>query len=753
MLMKSERSIALMLGVLAAVSVFSFARAGGPAGIELEVTVGSDLAPDACAGSASIDALVGDRVNLCYRVTNHAAVPLAYQSIDDSVEGPVASEQNLVIAPGATVQYNRIKQLSAQQGGERTITWTARDARPDYTPTPRAGAFIDLSVRPTATALNPPSDASDPTGAGMVAVNVPFSFSFYGVPANQLCVGTDGAALVGLASCILFPTANGAGPLPQPGMGTAMLPLWDDFAGNLCGDPCIGDWGTVYVDTVGDAPNRQFVVEWYNLRHEIGGQNEDRATFEIVIDEADGRIAFEYADVEYTAYANYFGAPDICNGGVCASIGLQQDDNWATSYAYLENAVTDGSAIDWIPNTPATYTAQASVTLNIGKPVLSMPSTLTGSAVPGGQASVSLTLANSGDRDLHWSIDAGTRASASTGSIDGYELPAYVSRMLIADYPTMNNTLLGFDVDDPQSNAPVGSIQRIYDAGTFIDDDFSAEYLVNGWHYRGASIIFTTEVLDRVDTSTAEITTIGDTGVGPFEQIQGLAWDPTNSVLYGAITAVDGSGTTLASIDRYSAEVTRLMPLTGIDLPMLVGLAIDSTGRMFSIEQNSASLVEIDKTTGVITTIGPLGDESALLLAGPLAVDRTNDVLYMTGATADLLGGVYYIDTTTGHASLQDTIGADPQLASAFAIASAGGACANPSVPAWLVYDPNTGIVAAGAQESIAVGLDATALSEGTYEADLCVRSDDPYRHSLPVHITFEVSNAADRIFANGFDI
>jgi len=186
------RTILLLLlsGVAAATCGMAVASGTG-GGIDVQVTVGTDLAPDACAATTSLDVLVGDKVNFCYRVTNNSATPLAYQSLDDSVDGAILSEENLVIAPGATVQYNRIRVVAGGQGGERTTTWTARDARPDYTPSPRAGAFIDIASRPTVMDLDPASNGSDPTGAGMTPVDVPFSFPFYGVMANQLCVGVD----------------------------------------------------------------------------------------------------------------------------------------------------------------------------------------------------------------------------------------------------------------------------------------------------------------------------------------------------------------------------------------------------------------------------------------------------------------------------------------------------------------------------------------------------------------------------------
>ena len=725
----------------------SVALAGTP-GIDVQVTVATDIPPDGCGAATSVDVLVGEEVNFCYRVTNNTATTLDYQSLDDSIEGSLLSEHALTIAPGATVQYNRIRQMARSLGGERTLTWTARDVRPDYAAAPRAGAFIDLSTSPTAQALNPATDASDPMGTGMVQVEVPFTFDFYGVASNKLCVGMDGGAQVGVDRCILFPVASG--PLPQGGMGPAMLPLWDDFAGwSLCGDDCIDLYGAVFADTVGTAPNRQFVVEWYNVRHEAAGSNDDRATFELVIDEATGKVSFEYADVEYTAFNNFFGAPDVCNGGICAGIGLQQDDAWAESYSWDEAAITDGSAIDWIPNAPETFSATASVTVSVGAPISAPPASIAGAAAAGTQSSVTLTLANPGDRDLQWTLDQGTAAAAS-GS--GTTVPAYVSRMLLADYPTMDNTLLGFDAAAPSAPAPVGPVHRIYDAGAFVDDDFSTEYLVSGWREIGGTHIFKTDILDRVDTATAEITPVGDTGVGGTEYIAGLAWDPTSSTLYAAITGYGGT-TTLATIDRYDGSVTRLVPIEGPDVVMIIGLAIDASGTMFALDQNSLSVMQVDKSTGIATPIGAIGDEVAIALNGSLAFDRAQNILYLIGATPDVLGGDYIVDLASGHAGLVGTVGEDPELLAALAIATPGGPCTNaPSAP-WLSFDPAAGTVVAGGSQAITVGLDATGLGEGRYEADLCVRSNDPYRHTLPVHVTFDVGGVNDdAIFASGFE-
>jgi plastocyanin len=719
------------------------ALAGDP-GIDLEVTVGADLSPDACAATSSLDVTVGDEVNFCYRVTNHTATTLVSQSFDDSVEGALLSDAALSVAPGATLQYNRIREVAPGADGIRTVTWTARDQAPDYAAMPRAGAFIDLSTRPTAQDLNPPGDATDPTGAGMAEVTVPFAFDFYGTRADSLCVGIDGIAQVGTDRCMAFPVS--VGPVPALGMGRTMLPLWDDFAGRdpFCGDSCVEVWGAVYADTVGDAPNRKFVVEWFNLRHESGGANEDRATFELVIDEASGVISFEYLDVAYTAIGNVWGEPDVCDDGICATIGLQRDDARAVPYAFNEAAVSDGAAIDFVPNVRATYTSEASVTLDVGRPVVAAPAAIAGSAAAGTSATVTLALGNTGDHALDWTLDQGTRATS------GASAPAYIARMLLEDYPTLDNAVVGFDATAPAAPATVASVHAIFDAATFVDDDFSTEYVVSGWHEIGGMTAFTTYELDRIDVATGEVTRVGETGIGPFELIEGLAWDPVTTTFYAILTATDGSTTTIATIDRYDGHVTRLMPVGGIEFPALIGLAVDRDGVFFSIDQNSGSLVRIDSASGNATVIGPIGDEVTLLLNGSLAFDRAHNVLYLIGATGEFLAGEYVVDLVSGHAGLLGTIGSDAQLGSAFAIADAGGPCANATPAAWLSFVPAAGSVAAGDSAPIAVTLEASGLAEGRYEADLCVRSNDPYRHTLPVHVTFDVGG--DTVFADGFD-
>jgi plastocyanin len=80
--------------------------------------------------------------------------------------------------------------------------------------------------------------------------------------------------------------------------------------------------------------------------------------------------------------------------------------------------------------------------------------------------------------------------------------------------------------------------------------------------------------------------------------------------------------------------------------------------------------------------------------------------------------------------------------------------CATPDLVPWLSIAPNIGtIVTDGPPASADVTLDATSLTPGVYNANVCVHSNDAANDpvSVPVAFTVDVS-AADRILTNGFD-
>lgn len=73
--------------------------------------------------------------------------------------------------------------------------------------------------------------------------------------------------------------------------------------------------------------------------------------------------------------------------------------------------------------------------------------------------------------------------------------------------------------------------------------------------------------------------------------------------------------------------------------------------------------------------------------------------------------------------------------------AGAGLPCDNPADVPWLSVAPTSGSTAGGASSPVTVSMDPAGLSEGTYEANLCVTSNDPANPLVSVPVTFEVED------------
>jgi subtilisin family serine protease len=79
-------------------------------------------------------------------------------------------------------------------------------------------------------------------------------------------------------------------------------------------------------------------------------------------------------------------------------------------------------------------------------------------------------------------------------------------------------------------------------------------------------------------------------------------------------------------------------------------------------------------------------------------------------------------------------------------------ACDSPSDVDWLSVDSASGSTAAGASSTVAVTADATGLVEDTYEATVCVQSNDADSPVVEVPVTFTVQPQTPDIFADGFE-
>ena len=710
--------------------------------------------PNLCGTATDLAVDIGDEVDICYTVTNQSATTLNYHTLVDDHVGQLLTNSNVVLAPGATYRYHRVIVASASPGhdnGTFTSTWTASDGLAGYSANASAPyAFVDVSASGTALSLS---------DDGAAAITMPFAFAFYGTASSNLCIGNNGGLYFGLSSCSAFPYNNTA--LPSSGLNNpAILPYWDDMLPN----------GTIYYATLGSAPNRQFVVEYKN-KFSYGDSGDPTgqtgATFEVILDEADGSIDFEYQTTSFG------GAGAGYDNGVSATVGLQSNGSFANQYSYNSASLHDGLAIAWTPANPTSYSATAAATLDVGTPtMITTPNAATGftPSVPAGSStSAPLSIDNIGNRDLVWSMtppaanahfpktprtsvpfhgpwdgvgvspDGVRRASKSKvhSPAGTMQVPVYATQVTVngADY-------VSFDAAAPStSNVILADSPPLFGI-TFVDNDFSKQYGVD--YFEGK--LYTISTLD------GSTTVVGSTGLVSCCIVEpgGMRWDPTSGTTYLVIDDFRSASrsSTLYTIDLATAATTLVGTLGG----MIRDITFDRSGLMYGIDSDGDTLVAIDKTNAATQVIGSLGFDA--VFGQGLDFDAETGVLYL--ASADETSRVMYtVDPLTGAATAISDMASEVD---SMAIAKSGAACATPADTPWLGYDIPGGTVTPDPEQAhpatVNVSFDAAGLAPGDYDANLCVYSNDlsHSRVAIPVHLTVGPAQPVDTIFADGFD-
>lgn len=697
-----------------------------------------------CGTSSSLQVTSGDRVNFCYTFTNASALTLNYHTLSDDVAGQFFNNRAEEIAPGGTYQYNRI--VAIRESQSPTVTWQAADQLTGYTADPGAAYdFIDITANGT------PLGFGDDDSA---AVDLPFSFNFYGATSNQLCINNNGIAFFARGD-----TCNGyyentgipAGGLPQ----YAIAPLWDDLGGST---------GEVYYATIGDAPNRRFVVEWYD-RSPLGVDVSEGFTFEVIFDEAAGTLSYQYQNTD-VGDADY-------DGGASATIGLQYDNHNGSEFSSDTAAVASASAIGWTVQTPTSYTATAQAQVTALAAVIGIqPGAIAANVAPGGSTTQALTIANSGNVDLDWSLTTAPAAShlsgysaftlpqgdpfadQHVGAAPRSKTPASHAHPLIpfgnsgtAAYAEKTHAAGGdyvrFDLSDPTSLYTIATLtQEALYAGDFVNNDFSKEYVINVYSNQ----------LETIDTNDGSISVIGAVPIDSAFTWAGLKWDPTTNTVYAvAVDGTDSHSTRLYTVDLTNAAVSYVADISGVDSGggiTIIDIAIDQAGHMYGVEIAGDNFVAIDKTSGAAEVVGSIGFDAGF--AEGLDFDDSTGILYFAGndMTSDT-GNLYTINLKTGHADLIAPTGNGDEF-DALAIAAFGsGACATPGSVPWIAFDQSSGATLPDGSSTVNISLDASDLAPGSYAATICVSSNDPAHPSTAVPVTL---NVGDAIFADGFD-
>ncbi len=155
-------------------------------------------------------------------------------------------------------------------------------------------------------------------------ITIPFDFTLVSITSNVLRVGNNGGLIFG-SSGDVWAGNNNISNVSTPGV----FPFWDDLYTG----------GTIYWDTLGTAPNRYVVVEWYQKNH-YSYQNGD-ITFEIILYEGTNEIKFLYDDV-------VFGSVDY-DYGKSATVGITDANGFFMQYSYNQPSLNGITCIDFSP--------------------------------------------------------------------------------------------------------------------------------------------------------------------------------------------------------------------------------------------------------------------------------------------------------------------------------------------------------------------------------------------------------------------
>lgn len=203
---------------------------------------------------------------------------------------------------------------------------------------------------------------------------------------------------------------------------------------------------------------------------------------------------------------------------------------------------------------------------------------------------------------------------------------------------------------DPSSTLPVGPAYTYLQSPSVIISlaDQSTQQFVgagtwglgNKWYGE----VYGDNNLITLDTVTGARTLIGNSGVS----LSGIAYDYTTNTLYGVDWNTTSSTSSLFSINTANGSAT-LIGTSSTDL--LINLACDTLGNLYSLGITNDLLYSIDKSTGVATSIGAIGFDASY--AQDMEFDHYTNTCYLAAYNATSSSGeMYTVNTTTGAATL-----------------------------------------------------------------------------------------------------
>ena len=334
--------------------------------------------------------------NLCYQMHSRKSLDngltwLADETLSD-VASPLPLQQDPGIQPTYVGDYDYGSAILTKHatswvdgrnpinGNSQQDAYTDRDpVGPTPTASPSPTSTATASPTPTATATATPCLAGYTTAtttgnitAGgtdignhcddcFTQVNLPFPVNVYGAAQSVAYAGsngdiqlttTPGDKLFYWQECVPV-TPDQGGPFTN-----TLFAYYDDLRTDETG--VCADCG-IFTQTLGTAPNRQFVIRWKTTYFNHPGT----AEFQVVLTEGSDTLSAIYGTTE--------------NQGAEATSGIQQNENVFTSFSCFVNTLTSGLRVNYIPISCAspspTPTATATATAQSPTPTATATAT------------------------------------------------------------------------------------------------------------------------------------------------------------------------------------------------------------------------------------------------------------------------------------------------------------------------------------------------------------------------------------------
>jgi hypothetical protein len=412
---------------------------------------------------------------------------------------------------------------------------------------------------------------------------------------------------------------------------------------------------------------------------------------------------------------------------VSATVGINRDASIALQYSYNQAVITDGLALRFAPVTAQTATSTDTATVNISDPDINVtPASLSSTLLVGTTDVEVLNIGNTGSATLDWTVGeaqpneavyppmanpAGpgdlTVAAEVHGEVAEGKTPDWIAPPVEWSGPELvlyDNGPLVTHPGGGAGGADASALQTALGMDTY---GFGAQLTAGNRVADDFTITEGNWTIETVSFFTYQ------TGSGTTSTITGVnlrIWDgPPNA----GGTVVWGDTTTNVMVSTTWSNDYRVLDtaLTNTDRPIMAVVA------------------------GVNTTL-PAGTYwldwqfDGTLSSGPWAPPVTILGQTTTG------NALQY--TSTGWAALVDTGTSTPQ-GLPFIVEGTSSNCYMPEDIPWLSANPTAGTTAPGGTTPVDVTFDATATPIGTYEALLCVFSNDPDEPLVEVPVTMEV--------------